>query len=754
MTYKTWPGLNLDYDNSFDPTPKLKSSPIPIKFISFNENDNNCFYCKNPYTETLLFKQKYCETCLLQYINYVDNNHKYLDVLLTNSAVSCLCIECIRCFKITCFKQVVATNPNRDVKLVAEKNCKLCGKLIYQDSKFIEMKFCSDCYKISSELIESTLAELSIQILYLPWWDTHSRCIVCLKNLTFIFDCQKWCSYCNIIYTGCRHCLITNIIFGFTRKSQCRKCSRIMFITIDITNIISGANDLDNELIINLNINSLSLYRCHLYDPFSPLKWISYSNIKIVKEIAQGDFGIIYLATYKDLKITVAVKKFLGSKSITKSFLSELKSYYQLCKDYRFIIKCHGIVKDPITNEYILKVIHKINFIHRDLHSGNILFFRNINTIYDFRYLITLHKFLNEFYKRLVEKIGDFGLSQSENDPSKNDEIYGVIPYIAPEIFYGANFSKASDIYSFGMIMWELTTGCKPFDNVEHDISLIFKIIDGKRPEITNDTPECFANLMKRCWDPDPSKRPYISDISDTISKFLPENTNDTFEWNPESTNDKFELNLENINDTFEWTRYLNPNPSRRLHILKVSDIDFSEQFHQAEENRLKLIKSKKLGPKFTEKPHSKAIYISRPLKISKSLSINKLSININPEYTSKEYDIDINDIQSSSSHGKNFAIQNSSNTQHPGTLRSLIIKSKKLDEKLNNEEYISKEYEYDINDVQSPTSSNVIFVRQSSSRLAIRKRNIEELNIIPQSNGKRIKQMKIPKMRNENQFF
>uniref|UniRef100_U9T2B5 Uncharacterized protein n=1 Tax=Rhizophagus irregularis (strain DAOM 181602 / DAOM 197198 / MUCL 43194) TaxID=747089 RepID=U9T2B5_RHIID len=100
-----------------------------------------------------------------------------------------------------------------------------------------------------------------------------------------------------------------------------------------------------------------------------------------------------------------------------------------------------------------------------------------------------------------------------------------------------------------------------------------------------------------------------------------------------------------------------------------------------------------------------------------------------------------------SSSHGKNFAIQNSSNTQHPGAsrpLRSLIIKSsKKLDEKLNNEdneEYASKEYDFDINDVQRPSSSNVIFVRKSSSSLAIRKRNIEELNIIPQNNGKRIK--------------
>src|SRR2546430_4776080 len=112
--------------------------------------------------------------------------------------------------------------------------------------------------------------------------------------------------------------------------------------------------------------------------------------------------------------------------------------------------------------------------------------------------------------------IGDLGLSQPANNTS-NNEIYGVIPYIAPEIFKGAAFSKESDIYSMGMIMWELTTGCKPFANVEHDTDLIYEIIDGKRPEITSDTPECFANLMKRCWDSDSLKRPSILEIKETV---------------------------------------------------------------------------------------------------------------------------------------------------------------------------------------------------------------------------------------------
>ena len=139
-----------------------------------------------------------------------------------------------------------------------------------------------------------------------------------------------------------------------------------------------------------------------------------------------------------------------------------------------------------INNFYFrLETIHKANFIHRDFHSGNILFDLGSG-------------------KRHQCLIGDLGLTQPVNNTLPNNEIYGVIPYIAPEIFRGSPFSKESDIYSFGMIMWEITTGCKPFSEDKHDHILTYQIIDGKRPEITDDTPECFVNLMKRCWDSDP----------------------------------------------------------------------------------------------------------------------------------------------------------------------------------------------------------------------------------------------------------
>ena len=85
---------------------------------------------------------------------------------------------------------------------------------------------------------------------------------------------------------------------------------------------------------------------------------------------------------------------------------------------------------------FSLKSIHDANFVHRDIHSGNILLIESYRESETGRWLI-----------------GDLGLSQPANNTSSNNEIYGVIPYIAPEIFRGSAFSKRSDVYSFGMIM-------------------------------------------------------------------------------------------------------------------------------------------------------------------------------------------------------------------------------------------------------------------------------------------------------------
>uniref|UniRef100_U9T1A4 Protein kinase domain-containing protein n=1 Tax=Rhizophagus irregularis (strain DAOM 181602 / DAOM 197198 / MUCL 43194) TaxID=747089 RepID=U9T1A4_RHIID len=361
------------------------------------------------------------------------------------------------------------------------------------------------------------------------------------------------------------------------------------------------------------------------------MEWIPYSQFTNVKEIAKGGFGIIYQATWLDGSInninnievhhvksrkrrnneTVILKKFNNSQGISKYFLNELKSNQYCYQVKHHIVKTYGFTKDPKFGDYILvmqyasegdlhnilrekfteitwdkqklailwqiseglETIHNSEFIHRDFHSGNIL--SNLSN-----------------GKRHQWQIGDLGLSQPVSAQS-NNEIYGVIPYVAPEIFKGSAFSKESDIYCMGMIMWELTTGCKPFANVEHDIHLIYKILDGERPEITKDTPECYAKLMKRCWDSDPTKRPLITEIRKTFGKWF----------------------------------------------FKNKSIGI---FKQAEIKRKELIKLKKLGFKFNGKTHPSAIYTSRSLKsfISSCSSIFSNSKDYNS--IELEFDIDI----------------------------------------------------------------------------------------------------------------
>ena len=94
-------------------------------------------------------------------------------------------------------------------------------------------------------------------------------------------------------------------------------------------------------------------------------------------------------------------------------------------------------------------------------------------------------------YDIYLSRIGDLGLCQQVVDKKDNpNKIYGVIPYLAPEVLSKKPYTKESDIYSFGMIMWEHTTGKKPFHDRSHNHFLITDILKGERPQITDDTPE------------------------------------------------------------------------------------------------------------------------------------------------------------------------------------------------------------------------------------------------------------------------
>jgi len=183
-----------------------------------------------------------------------------------------------------------------------------------------------------------------------------------------------------------------------------------------------------------------------------------------------------------------------------------------LRKNLQNIVKDKWIVKLSKLKEIIseLNKIHQQKLIHCDLHHGNIL---------DQNYCLS---------------ISDLGLCKPVEyfrSNSKKNDIYGVLPFVAPEILRGNPYTTASDVYSFSMIMWEFTSGTPPFDVRAHDLYLALSICKGERPEIIKNTPQCYIDLMKKCWDEDLLKRPNASEITniidDWISNITKENINE-----------------------------------------------------------------------------------------------------------------------------------------------------------------------------------------------------------------------------------
>ncbi|EXX74381.1 Rad53p [Rhizophagus irregularis DAOM 197198w] len=284
-----------------------------------------------------------------------------------------------------------------------------------------------------------------------------------------------------------------------------------------------------------LVINEICCEKCgekYTNDLYNLCKQCLFSD---VKEIGKGGFATVYSATWDQKK--VALKCLHNSRNFVDEFLNEINAYSAYSnQDFSSILKLYGISQNPDTEEYIivleyaeggnfndylyrnykifnwlnkiqilidiikgLKEIHQKQMVHRDFHIGNILFKHT--------------KYNNTC-------ISDMGLC-GEIGNIDETKIYGVMPYVAPEILRGNPYTQAADIYSFGMIMYFIATGRQPFSDCAHDELLALNICNGIRPEINEPkAPKCYIDLMKKCWDPNPSNRPNAFKIEELIWSF------------------------------------------------------------------------------------------------------------------------------------------------------------------------------------------------------------------------------------------
>ncbi|POG67190.1 kinase-like domain-containing protein [Rhizophagus irregularis DAOM 181602=DAOM 197198] len=298
----------------------------------------------------------------------------------------------------------------------------------------------------------------------------------------------------------------------------CEYCVR-NYLKYNFSNWTSGNNVIDN-LIKSCQMET--------FTPDGIIEWIPYNNLENIKYLTKGGFSDIYTAYWIDGKYdewdskkqqlirlgthAVILKELKNVENASQSWFEEQQKFRD-CSMFWFntksikwnyllvIMKFNMNLREYLQqnhnqltwNERIkitfliidaLYWIHKENSIHRDLHSGNILYSQ-----------------FNDNWQ-----ISDLGFCGPADKPSTS--IYGNLPYIAPEVINGKGYTFRSDIYSIAMLMWEISFGQPPFMNYEHDYILAIDIIDGIRPKIVSEIPLEYKSLMEQCWEANQLKRP------------------------------------------------------------------------------------------------------------------------------------------------------------------------------------------------------------------------------------------------------
>jgi serine/threonine protein kinase len=111
-------------------------------------------------------------------------------------------------------------------------------------------------------------------------------------------------------------------------------------------------------------------------------------------------------------------------------------------------------------------------------------------------------------------KLFDFGLAACvrkklfANEAYKMTGFTGTMAYMAPEVALRKPYNEKVDIYSFGIILWQMLTGETPFDGMSKAVYMERVALGGLRPSIPRDVPKDLTMLIQQCWDQDPKRRP------------------------------------------------------------------------------------------------------------------------------------------------------------------------------------------------------------------------------------------------------
>ena len=246
---------------------------------------------------------------------------------------------------------------------------------------------------------------------------------------------------------------------------------------------------------------------------------INFTELTFGKELGKGKFGIVKEGTYRNFKVAI---KELYIKNPTSQALEEFQQEMAIMARLNCpqIVRFYGVYATPsygIVMEYLpkgslyqvlhnnseplewkvryqiasdvavgLSFLHKENIIHRDLKSLNVLVDNAMHA-----------------------RVADFGLSKIKSESSiGSDQLAGTPQWMAPELFKQKSHTRASDIYSFGMILWELVSRKRPFEDAPSLAVAMYWIAEGQQEKIPAECPLKLSQFIKFCWNKEPAARP------------------------------------------------------------------------------------------------------------------------------------------------------------------------------------------------------------------------------------------------------
>ncbi|KAM7135871.1 mitogen-activated protein kinase kinase kinase 7 isoform 2-T2 [Molossus nigricans] len=250
---------------------------------------------------------------------------------------------------------------------------------------------------------------------------------------------------------------------------------------------------------------------------------IDYKEIEVEEVVGRGAFGVVCKAKWRAKDVAI---KQIESESERKAFIVELRQLSRV--NHPNIVKLYGACLNPVclVMEYaeggsLYNVLHGAEplpyYTAAHAMSWCLQCSQGVAYLHSMQPKALIHRDLKPPNLLLVAggtvlKICDFGTACDIQTHMTNNK--GSAAWMAPEVFEGSNYSEKCDVFSWGIILWEVITRRKPFDEIGGPaFRIMWAVHNGTRPPLIKNLPKPIESLMTRCWSKDPSLRPSMEEI-------------------------------------------------------------------------------------------------------------------------------------------------------------------------------------------------------------------------------------------------